>query len=182
MSWSSNCGRFFLPAPGSLWVWEMDIPYILFQVFKIYPGVRFQVFRASVWGQAFPESFLPSRLSSFENLATYSVLGEEKSCSEPGPAGGAASLMVLHWIYSQLHWGQYQHSWAWLGFGVAVLWIGLFQGIKKAYSGGRGPAQASSHSMLVDGCRGLLSSFRRLSGRSQSQKGRTDLGGLVLCS
>lgn len=97
MSWSSNCSRFFLPAPGSLWAWEMDIPYILFQVFKNDLAVCFQVFRASVWGQAIPESFLPSGLSSSEDLATHSVPGE-KSCSEPGPTGGAASLKVLHWV------------------------------------------------------------------------------------
>lgn len=142
MSWSSNCGRFFLPAPGSLWVWEMDIPYVLFQAFKIDPGVCFQIFRASVWGQAFPESFLPSGLSSSENLATYSVLGEEKSCSEPGPTGGAASLMVLHWdlvpaplgsvpTFMTLtgFWGSNSMNWA-----VSGDWEGLFWGSRPSTS------------------------------------------------
>lgn len=29
------CGRFFLPAPGSLWVSEMDIPYVSCQAFRM---------------------------------------------------------------------------------------------------------------------------------------------------
>lgn len=45
------------------------------------PGVSFQIFRASIWGQAFPESFLPGGLSSSENMTTRSA-PVEKWCSE----------------------------------------------------------------------------------------------------